>query len=184
MTNSIKYVLAFSAGAAIGVAASWGYLKTKYEQWAQKEIDDVRSYYKNKREPEYYVDKASKHEPVTAEECYKHLADGYSTESTSVKIEDDNAPYVITPEEFGDIDDYDTTTLYYYADGILTDLEDNIVENVADTVGEDFVSHFGEYEDDSVCIRNDIHKCDYEILRDLRSYTDVKKPLRPHEAEE
>lgn len=178
MTNSIKYVLAFSAGAAIGVAASWGHLKTKYEQWAQKEIDDVRSYYKNKREENNSL------EPEKEKTRYEDIANEYSTESTSVKIEDDNAPYVITPEELGDIDDYDTTTLYYYADGILTDLEDNIVENVADTVGEDFVSHFGEYEDDSVCIRNDIHKCDYEILRDLRSYTDVKKPLRPHEAEE
>lgn len=178
MTNSIKYVLAFSAGAAIGVAASWGYLKTKYEQWAQKEIDDVRSYYKNKREENNPV------EPEKEKTRYEDIANEYSTESTSAKIEDDNAPYVITPEEFGDVDDYDTTTLYYYTDGILTDLEDNVVENVAGTVGEDFVSHFGEYEDESVCIRNDALKCDYEILKDPRRYTDVKKPLRPHEAEE
>lgn len=176
MTNSIKYVLAFSAGAAIGVAASWRYLKTKYEQFAQEEIEDVKNYYRSKR-------KVVHDETVTEQEQYETLANEYSTESSSVKNED-GGPYVITPEEFGEIDEYDTTTLYYYVDGVLTDLEDNIVENVAELVSEDFVDHFGEYEDDSVCVRNDDRKCDYEILRDLRRYTEVKKPIRPHEAEE
>lgn len=45
--------------------------------------------------------------------------------------------------------------------------------DIEDTVGEDFAEHFGEYEDDSVFIRNDRLRCDYEILRDNRSFSDV-----------
>ena len=39
--------------------------------------------------------------------------------------------------------------------------------------GEDTLTHFGEYEDDSIFVRNDELKIDFEILRDERNYTDV-----------
>ena len=39
------------------------------------------------------------------------------------------------------------------------------------------MSHFGEYEDDSVFVRNDDRKCDYEILMDQRLYSDVIKGM-------
>jgi hypothetical protein len=84
-----------------------------------------------------------------------------------------NAPYVITPEEFGERDDYETASLTYFADGILADDTDQMVEDVDDTVGTDSLTHFGEYEDDSVFVRNDDLKCDYEILLDVRKYADV-----------
>ena len=48
-----------------------------------------------------------------------------------------------------------------------------IIDDIAGTVGEDFADHFGEYEDDSVHIRNDVARCEYEILADLRSYSDA-----------
>ena len=40
-------------------------------------------------------------------------------------------------------------------------------------VVEDFADHFGEYEDDSVFVRNNRLKCDYEILRDEGEYSDL-----------
>lgn len=183
MTNNIKCTLAFTVGAAIGAAITWGYLKTKYEQFAQREIEDVKEYYRNKRQSR--TNYSNEEADIEIEKAqYEAFASEYSSDSSSVKVEDDKDPYVITPEELGDIDDYDTTTLWYYADGVLVDLDDEIVEDVVGTVGKDFESHFGEYEDDSVCVRNDTHKCDYEILRDSRRYSDVKRPARPHEAEE
>ena len=42
-------------------------------------------------------------------------------------------------------------------------------------VGEESLNHFGEYEDDSVFVRSDRLKCDYEILLDQRNYSDVVK---------
>ena len=86
-----------------------------------------------------------------------------------------NRPYVISPEEFDDNDEYNVISLTYYADGVLTDDMDEPIdpEDIDDLVGKDFADHFGEYEDDSVFIRNDRLRCDYEILRDNRSFADV-----------
>ena len=47
------------------------------------------------------------------------------------------------------------------------------VEDIENVVGLDFADHIGEYEDDAVHIRNERLRCDYEILRDLRKYSDV-----------
>ena len=46
-------------------------------------------------------------------------------------------------------------------------------EDVDGTVGDDYADHFGEYEDDSVFVRNDLTRCEYEILADTRKYTDA-----------
>lgn len=96
---------------------------------------------------------------VDAEKVYSHMP---------------NEPYVISPDDYGENDNYTQISLVYYAgDGVLADDEDEVVEDIEDTVGEDFAEHFGEYEDDSVFIRNDRLRCDYEILRDNRSFSDV-----------
>ena len=92
-------------------------------------------------------------------------------------------PYVIAPEEFGDLDDYETISLTYYADQILADDNDVIVDDVEDVVGFDSLNSFGEYEDDSVFIRNDRLKCDYEILLDQRKYSSVIR-RKPHEVDD
>ena len=95
----------------------------------------------------------------------------------------DDAPYVITPEAFAEYEEYDTVSLTYYDDGVLADEDDNIIEDVEGMVGVDSLTHFGEYEDDSVYVRNDRYKCDYEILRDQRKYSDVKKFISSYEVE-
>ena len=78
---------------------------------------------------------------------------------------------------------YRTVTLYYHADGVLTDDQNEIVEDADDVVGTDFSEHYGEYEDDSVCIRNDAKRTDYEILYDPSTYhSGVNK--NPHLAED
>lgn len=68
---------------------------------------------------------------------------------------------------------YAQINLTYYADGTLADDEDDILEDIEETVGLDFASHFGEYEDDTVFIRNDRLRCEYEIQRDNRTYKEV-----------
>ena len=82
-------------------------------------------------------------------------------------------PYVISPDDFGEFPEYEKISLTHYADGVLADENNEIVDNVDDIVGSDYACHFGEYEDDSVHVRNDRTRCDYEILRDLSKYVDV-----------
>ena len=84
-------------------------------------------------------------------------------------------PYVISPEEFDELG-YTPISLTYFADGVLADEHGVVVDDVEEIVG-DALNHFGEYEDDSVYVRNDAKRCDYEILRDEREYAEFRKTL-------
>lgn len=85
---------------------------------------------------------------------------------------DELKPYVISPDEFGETD-YKIISLNYYADNVLTDEFDNIIDDVEGTVGEASLDTFGEYEDDTVFVRNDQLEIDYEICADLRAYSEI-----------
>ena len=82
-------------------------------------------------------------------------------------------PYIISPEDFAIDDEYTIVNLNYYIDGVLTDEDDNIVENIDDVVGLENLNHMGEYEDDALHIRNENYKCEYEILLSRRLYHDT-----------
>lgn len=196
MNTTIKNILTFVAGAGIGSAVTYKLLKVKYEQFAQEQIDSVKEMYQRKKTPKVDGEGPNTDEPVErADEEFasekadisvadyaKQLRDlGYTkySDMSSEKEEKEDKkepmidkPYVIPPEEFGEFEDYECISLTYYADKVLTDDNDELVEDVDDVVGLDSLNHFGEYEDDSVHVRNDRLKCDYEILYDPRNYSD------------
>ena len=93
-------------------------------------------------------------------------------EQIKEKVMQTEKPYVITPDEFGDIYEYEKLTLFYFADGVVTDSERQPLDDVDEIVGLDSLDHFGEYEDDAVYVRNDRLKADYEILKDLENYAE------------
>ncbi len=185
-------ILLLTIGVAVGAAATWFGAKKYYEKIAQEEIDSVKAVYAERNSDEikkainskFGKDSIESYADTDENESEHNLKnyiskldkEGYTAGHTCVeKRKEDpmNEPYVIIPEEFGSIEEYEQISLIYYADGILTDDMDDIVEDIDGTVGEDFASHFGEYEDDSVFVRNDRLKCDYEILRDYRTYEKV-----------
>ena len=189
--------LIFVAGAAIGSVVTWKMVKTKYEQIAQEEIESVREAFgrsideddtEESTEDESGIKGVDPDSPSVAEEIrgiVKKL--GYvtelpeeenPTETTGEKEENkeeeeeedmDSKPYVISPDEFGDCE-YITVSLSYYLDGIVTNEQGKIVTNTDELIGEDFADHFGEYEEDSVFVRNDRLGMDFEILKDYRDY--------------
>lgn len=176
----LSKILIFATGAAIGSVVTYKLIKTKYEQIAKEEIESVKEMFGRK---EKNIDEGlgklndilnKKEDSKQYEKVIRES--GYSNYSTIDKKEASNVdkPYVIPPEEFGELgDEYEAIELTYYSDGILVDDNDEIIDDVDDIVGDDFEEHFGEYEDDSVFIRNDRLKCDYAIMRDLRNYSDV-----------
>lgn len=83
-------------------------------------------------------------------------------------------PYVIEPIEFGELDDYKTFELTYYEDGILEDENYDIVKNPEEILGPDALGSFGEYEDDSVFVRNERLRADFQILKDYRTYDEAR----------
>lgn len=49
----------------------------------------------------------------------------------------------------------------------------NIIRNVDEIVGEESLDHFGEYEEDTVYVRNEELETDFEILKDDSNYRDM-----------
>lgn len=173
----IAKVLIFTFGAAIGSAATYKYVKDKYEKIANDEIEQMREYWKKKEEET--VETRSMGESEEDEELPNNRYKGYDDADKAENVEEDEeemyTPEVVAPEETWE-KDYPTISLTYYeGDQTLTDEHDKIITNVAELVGEDFASHFGEYEDDSVFIRNDKLGVYYEILRDYGSYSDYMR---------
>lgn len=208
MKNALSNLIVFAVGAAIGSAVTWKFVKTKYEKIADDEIENMREYFKDRYEEDSHSEPASddeeddeieagytKDKPDIREYYENVVKDAGYTDYTNKKAdsgvvepdsyreeEDMQKPYVIPPDEFGDCD-YDTISLTYYADGVLTDELDEPVEDVDDVVGYESLDHFGEWEDDSVFVRNDRLEADYEILLDMRKFSDLAKN-NPRSAED
>lgn len=205
MNCTLSKIAIFATGAAIGSVVTWRVLKTKYEQIAKEEIASVKEVFANrcdfctkKVEPEAEdTEEVTRVEEEKTERVFSSLSEkpsimdyakmvhkqGYDDGSKKEVDKKVDRPYVISPDDFGDIYDYDIITLTYYDDGVLTDDMDEVIEDVDDIVGVDSLNHFGEYEDDCVFVRNDRLKADYEILYDVRNYADVIKDS-PHRAED
>lgn len=83
-----------------------------------------------------------------------------------------NGPYVISPDDFGSVPGYNVEPLDYFADGILADGW-GVQLDIDETIGEDAVNHFGEYDDDVVYVRNEATEIEYEVTRDPRTYAEA-----------
>lgn len=182
--STTNNILLFAFGATIGSAVTWKLLKTKYEQIAKEEIESVKEVFgMNRREFEEVGEEFAKgfEDGIkkNRNEIYENIINHESYAKYSNKKEEEkedmnyDKPYVISPEEFDELDDYEAVSLTYYNDGVLTDDLDNVIEDVEHIVGVESLKRFGEYEDDSVFVRNDALKCDYEILADERNYSDM-----------
>ena len=168
MNSKVFGVMAFVLGAGLASAVTWRYFKQKYEKIAQKEIDSVKETFskRQKAEAEKPKEKAEAEEyaAVLEKEGYTNYGDEHNKEEKEERAVD--TPYVISPDEFGEFEEYERITLTYYADQLLADEDDELVEDIDKTVGFESFNHFGEYEEDVVFVRNDRLCCDYEILLD------------------
>lgn len=184
----------FAVGAAIGSAVAWLYAKKYYERIANEEIESMKEWLarrveeqEKEEEPEPFIqnpytpsakpdlkDYASKVADLGYTDYSRRTEKKEETDDEEEVDDTDDYIYVIKPEIFGE-EDYEEVSLTYYADGVLTDEQDNPIEDVASMVGADYASHFGEYEDDSVFIRNDRLRTDFEILADQRKYSNLAK---------
>ena len=189
MKNSIINVFIFAAGALIGSAVTWKFVKTKYERVADEEIESFKEYFEKKLETKSQdkidpIDDDSLSTTIEEIDEYLHMVDdcGYTcVENTAKKggvtSMPKAGPYVISPDEFDDMPDYDAVTLTYYIDGVVTNMWDSPLDSdeVEELIGYESLEHFGDYEDDPdvVYVRNDRLKADYEILRDYRNYRDI-----------
>lgn len=192
MSNTLSKLLAFTAGAALGSAVTLYLVKAKYEKMTIDEINSIRELYANPIVPDYVdeddLDDESDDEDDDEEDLedenpglreYNKLVKSYNyaakPASKIVDKEEETVrkPYVIEPEEF-DENGYETVSLYWFEDDVVTyALGGEVMDNVDEMIGEDAHLHFGEYEDETVYIRNDRLKTDFELCRDGRRYSEV-----------
>ena len=194
----MKGLLIFAAGLAVGAVAGAVIVKNKVLADAKAEIEEVREYYRESRgqkdehveevkevkeveKKEYELkDIQIKDEPKTEKEHtnYNQIAKMYASKNEfQTPMYDD--PFVIDPSEFGENPEYDTETLTYFADGVLVDDVDDVIEEPDIVVGLENLKVFEEFGATSVYVRNDIYKTDYEIIRDDWNYSDLKEPVEP-----
>lgn len=181
MNDKLSSVIIFCSGVFIGGFLTWDFFKTKYEKIADEEIASVKETFEH-REPRpdknYEVE-----EELKGNDAYANIIDsnGYRNYSNAA-IETDkkggaadmelNHPYVITPEQYEDNVDYTKVSLTWYSDEVLEDDWGNVLDP-DDVIGRDALATFGQYEDDSVFVRDDDEQIDYEVLRDTRSYEET-----------
>ena len=176
----MKGLLIFAAGLAIGAVAGACVIKNKVLADAKEEIEEVREYYRSKRGVK---EEQSEVEPVTEKKEYNEIVsnNGYVNYNKPEKIQMPAVadPYIIDPSEFGEEVGYDTETLTYFADGVLVDDVDDVIDEPDLVVGLNNLDIFKEFGASSIYIRNDMYKTDYEVLRDDWNYSDLKEPPLP-----
>lgn len=194
-----KGLCIFAAGALAGAATAARVVRDKYQQEAEEEIAEMRDYYRELRknaktsnEDTIVEENSEEEKEENTKNEYDEIVKDYTnytqyndTETKENKKEEKEErtnyePFIIDAEEFGEDPSYDTTTLTYYKDKVLTnDLDDVIDYSVA---GEENLKIFDEYPDCKVIyVRDDIYMVDYEIIRDPYQYDEYddfpdKKP--------
>lgn len=208
MTSKFGTALAFFAGAVIGGFTAFTVLKKRYDDAVEEDIFSIKeAFHKREKTLMDEIAKLKENQLAVSEEegsdgpasqtvaasnghqekgdineyarMVHNIRTGYSKTSVPQPVEHEvEPPYVISPDEFGELDGYTKISLTYFDDGILSDENGVIIDEPEEIVG-DALNHFGEYEEDSVFVRSDPKRCDYEILRDLRSYAEFRSTLPP-----
>lgn len=216
----VKGLFIFAAGFAIGAVGTRQYLKTKYQKYAEGEIQEIKAMYDEKHGEldiasmypssivaenpfgDEYTQRLKdildaritiKHKDVDENKTKAAIKSSIETRQLYDKQVNDfgysdgdyqrtDTPYIISPDMYGEYDDYEQADLIYYDDKVVADDAGAILsdEEVNEVVGLESLNHFGEYEEDAVYVRNDRLKCDYEIVRDEQTYEEmlVDQPWR------
>lgn len=181
------YILSFIAGAALGALAGAKLMEKRCEAQIQEEIASVKEALGRKKPDISRFAPKKEKTPPGSQRRVRYTATGSAQseeERVMVKAQIEKTksePYVISPDEYGDDNGYEQISLVYYADNTLADEDDRVMdeEEIERVVGMDSLTRFGEYEDDTVFVRNDALKCEYEIMLDQRTYFEVVKE-RPY----
>jgi len=173
-------VISFIFGLAAGVVVTYCATSMYYENIIDEEIESVKETYKNREVVPLKPNEAEAEGKPDLAEYVKMMEKNNYTAYSGTEVKDKEKeeevkempePYIITEDQFNDENpDYEKLSFTYYANGVLTDDTDNIVEDEVSVVG--YATDEFDNEDTSVVyVRNDLLCADYEICRDLEDYT-------------
>lgn len=176
----MKQVLYFSLGVIVGSGVTLLCVRKHYAKKADAEISAIKEAYgasevcevcedtfeEVKEEYEKIIDENGYNEEDDAEDSYI-IHDEYPREDRASK------PYVIGPDLYSeDFHGFDKCVLVYWRgnDMLLTDEQE--IMDIEATIGRSSLEHFGEYESDTVFVRNERMGCDFEVLLEEGSYAE------------
>lgn len=197
-----KTFFAFGAGLAVGIGATYFYLKQKYEEKLSEQIQEVRKHYQEKQEkPKSKEEKDEKFARrfEEAEErgkdriAYESIAKRYQGSDKMHILGFDKSPvdpaeresppedepeeeiFTVTEEEMETYDNFEDINLTYYAeDDILCDDQEQVIEDPEAIIG-DALTKFGVRSryPDTVYVINKRVRAIFEVLMVEGSYQEI-----------
>ncbi len=197
MNNTVKVVLAFIVGAAVGVVSTMKYFEKKYAEKADRDIAGVKAAYgvihkyREDGAVANYINSDGKSDPEFNK--YTRQVNEYTNYSNPEKEEGlvepgvgeilmekavpnpgaEDRPYLIDPNQVGDCDDYELLDLDWYDDGVLADSWGVKIEHPEMVIGLDAIHAFDDFNTVQIWVRNDARMIDYEINRKDMNYSDL-----------
>ena len=183
--KSIKGIFIFVIGVVSGTFVGAQIAKKKYEEIANEEIEEIRAYYKEREkevkeieEPNAVEDPEEKSIEVEERKQYDNIIKRGNYMAVDEEEQNNvcDEAYPIDPSEFGNDGKNATETLTYFADGVLVNEVDEVVEDPDLVVGRHHIDIFNEFPDATcVYVRNDLDGTDYEILKDDWCWSDFNE---------
>lgn len=186
--KSIKGIFIFVIGVVSGTFVGAQIAKKKYEEIANEEIEEIRAYYKERATelPEQTVEMTIDEEKPKVEEIEiieeRKQYDNIIKRGNYMAVDEEeqnnvcDEAYPIDPSEFGNDGKNATETLTYFADGVLVNEVDEVIEDPDLVVGRHHIDIFNEFPDATcVYVRNDLDGTDYEILKDDWCWSDFNE---------
>lgn len=183
--KSVKGIFIFVMGVVSGTFVGAQIAKKKYEEIANEEIEEIRAYYKEKEQEVKKVEEskaveAPEEKSIEVEEREQY--DNIIKRGNYMAVDEEeqnnvcDEAYPIDPSEFGNEGRNATETLTYFADGVLVNEVDEVVEDPDLVVGRHHIYIFNEFpEATCVYVRNDLDGTDYEILKDDWCWSDFNE---------
>lgn len=183
--KSVKGIFIFVLGVVSGTFVGAQIAKKKYEEIANEEIEEIRAYYKEREKEVKEIEEpkaveAPEEKSIEVEERKQYNNIIKRGNYMAVDEEEQNnvcdEAYPIDPSEFGNDGKNATETLTYFADGVLVNEVDEVIEDPDLVVGRHHIDIFNEFPDATcVYVRNDLDGTDYEILKDDWCWSDFNE---------
>lgn len=196
MSKTLNYLLIFGAGLTAGVLSARGYFKSKYQSWAEDEIESVRqAFYRqmnvsddisqpDNQKKVVVNDKIMKAEPKKEAVNYQTYYEKSDISDVKANLEvemaekefprENDEPYLISEEDYSETEiSFDKLSCTFYIPDrlIVDDLSREVVE--PDVIGEENIKYLIKTDEKFVYIRNELLGCDMEISRDETSVVET-----------
>ena len=182
MRNLAIDILLVGVGFAAGAYFMHVRMRKEYEEYAEAQIEDVKEHFKKREEnlDAKIKEEAQKQAVDLLTGPYRQVKDPETPDRPSLEpIE------IIEPDEFGCDDEYETSFLTLYKDGVLAyDSDGSKVDDIEAVVGQKALDSIGKFMPDGIHVRNHTYHKDYEVVKALQNYADVYREREEEDYDE